>query len=626
MATRVRTSTYAEESAEVEVLFASLEKMKSLTKKIQGSMSRLEVSGRTVQDAIGPVYGNTQRLQTTNANADKILEAIDRFKEPLDMRNREERILRSRPDRVGLAEYVSSMDRTNQALRDLKSSNLRSNQQAVAELSSLLQGATQNMEDVFREMCRRDSQPIEPLGYIMKGSEFPRLSSNKSAQLRTINAQVYNFAGNTETSGLTQTAKVYANERGQYMTLSLQNLAAASLSTAKKIGGADAIYRKGSNGIGTYANGIEGMCLSEYDNICAIFGRGEWGPVLSATCQTALSGLASTLQHLEAHVRSNLLTDCYLAYEIIEVVSNMSFSIENRTGELKLPISEALRPIRETAKSSLSSLLSDTRAKVQQMSQFPSDASAVPVTSEVTQRLQLMTAYLPTITSILRSLGDGGWAVANSSSSSVSVSTLKSFDVGADGKQLFAHYGIDTIETLLSNLENKSRSLYKGKILQGAFLANNVAVIDRAIRSAELQLIASSAQPKIDAWKKKAAQIYVDAWKEVTTLLLDVWPSNRARPPSGSQGVDLKVLSSKDRDNLKEKFKTFNVTFDELVARHKSLRLEGEVRRQLGREVQHFIEPLYARFWERYHEVDKGKGKYVKYDKAQVSSVLGSLS
>ena len=63
-----RKAAFAEESAEVEVLFANMEKLKNLTKKIQGSLNRLETSGKSVQDAIGPIYGNTQRLQTMNSS------------------------------------------------------------------------------------------------------------------------------------------------------------------------------------------------------------------------------------------------------------------------------------------------------------------------------------------------------------------------------------------------------------------------------------------------------------------------------------------------------------------------------------------------------------------------------
>lgn len=62
----VAPRAFAEESAEVEVLAANLEKLKALTKKIQGSLSRLETSGKTVEEAIAPIYSNTQRLQVTN--------------------------------------------------------------------------------------------------------------------------------------------------------------------------------------------------------------------------------------------------------------------------------------------------------------------------------------------------------------------------------------------------------------------------------------------------------------------------------------------------------------------------------------------------------------------------------
>ncbi|TKA83931.1 hypothetical protein B0A55_00207 [Friedmanniomyces simplex] len=608
-----RRAAHAEESAEVEVLFANVKKMKAVTKKIEASMARLDQSGRTVQEAIGPVYGNTQRLQTQNANIDRIQEAIDKLREPLDMRDREERILRSRPDRVGLQEYISSIDRTSQALRNLRSSNMRSNQQAILELSGLLQIGTENLEGVFRDMLREDSQPIEPLKQITTGKDYPRISSSKSGQLRTINQHIANYASQATRQGeLPPSAKVYAHERGQYIMLSLQNLATASKSTARKVD-ASAIYRQGSNGIGSYAQGLQGMYTAEYDNICHIFSRDEWGTVLQATCQTSLTAFSSTLRDLDAHVRENMLTDCYLSYEIIEVVSGMSHQLESKTGELKHALSEAMRPVRETAKSSLSFLLNDTRTKIQQM-----------------QALPLMTAYLPPLSSIMRSLGDGGWSAPSATSSSTSIPTVKSFDVGADGLQLFTHYAADTLDTLLAALEARARSLLRGRSLQGVFLANNVCVAERMIRNSELDHLLSAAQPKLDAWRKKATQSYIDAWKEPSTHLLDVQFTAKApRPPSTGAAVDsgaiLKALNSKDKDGIKEKFRNFNASFDDLVAKHKAYKMEAEVRRALGRDVQNFIEPLYNRFWERYHEVDKGKGKYVKYDRQQMASALAGL-
>lgn len=59
-----RQAVDEEARAEVEVLNSRLEKTSQLTKKIQASLARLESSGKSVQDAVGPLYGNTQKLQT----------------------------------------------------------------------------------------------------------------------------------------------------------------------------------------------------------------------------------------------------------------------------------------------------------------------------------------------------------------------------------------------------------------------------------------------------------------------------------------------------------------------------------------------------------------------------------
>lgn len=86
-------SAHAEESAEVEVLLANMDKLKTLTKRIQGSLSRLETSGRSVQDAIGPINHNTSALQVRQRNIERINNAIDNVRQPLDRRQREEPII-----------------------------------------------------------------------------------------------------------------------------------------------------------------------------------------------------------------------------------------------------------------------------------------------------------------------------------------------------------------------------------------------------------------------------------------------------------------------------------------------------------------------------------------------------
>lgn len=462
---------------------------------------------------------------------------------------------------------------------------------------------------------------------------FPVLAQDHIQQLSQISAFISSSSKTSQRGqSETPTARTFADIRGPYLTSSLQNLATASINTTKKKS-PNAMYRQGTNGIGMYANALEGIFLAEYDNIRQIFPQEEWGFVFDMTCRKPLAEFAKTLREFNVHIKSNLGTDCFLAYEVVDIITPLSLRLDAQTGELMGLLSDAVKPIRETAKSSLSDLLDDVRRKIQALMVLPIDGASVPITAETMIRLQEMTNYSRPLASIMTSIGDGNWATPPSTGSSNSTATLKSIDVGADGHQLLANYVTDTIDILLSNLETKARVLLKSKSVLGVFIANNVSVVDRMVRSSDLLSLLSSSNSgtRLETWRKKGTGLYLDAWRDPSSHLLDVQYTNRSmRPPSGSAGIIdsaavIKGLSSKDKDAIKEKFKAFNTSFEELSAKHKSLSMEREVRSSLAREVQGMIEPLYGRFWDRYHEIDKGKGKYVKYDKGSLAAQLASM-
>ena len=456
------------------------------------------------------------------------------------------------------------------------------------------------------------------------------MSAEKVSQLGSIDAFISSPSARSDVSnqGKSPAIRIYSECRGQYMSNSLSNLSMASISTSKRKN-PDEIYRQGTSGIGTYASGIEGLVLAEFANISAIFPREDWALALELTSRRSLIEFAKTLREVNMHIKIALNTDCFLAYEIIEIVTGLSFRLDQKTKQLKLPLADALKPIRETAKASLSELIEDVRRRVANMQTLPIDGSAVPLTSEVMNRLQNMTLYPHSLASIMASLGDGNWNRAAAGNANPPTN----LDVGADGNQLLSNYVLDTVEALLLSLEGKARVLVKSKSLLGVFLANNVALIDRMIRSSDLSDVLKTgiALGRIEQWRKKGTSAYLDSWRETCAFLMDVQYTNRgARPPSGNNGlidsaVVVKGLSSKDKDTIKDKFKLFNASFDDLCSKHKAMAMEREVRSQLSREVHNMIEPLYARFWDRYHEIDKGKGKYVKYDKGSLAANLAAL-
>ncbi|KAF6811579.1 exocyst complex protein exo70 [Colletotrichum plurivorum] len=622
-----------EARAEVDVLNSRLEKTSQLTKKIQACMGRLEATGKSVREVAGPLSGETKKLQVLSNNIDAVLAAIERLHQPADSKNDEEQIIRAGPDKAGLSNYLASIKRLTKSLTEMQASNLRANQHTMTELARLVKSGNSQLEAHFDKLLRSETpRSVEPLHYITKDVPFPVLSQDKVTRLGLVNSFV--ASNHRQNDGATSpqdspTAKIYAEIRGPYLSSTLANLAAASVNTTKKKN-PDAIYRVGTNGIGTYAQAMEGLFLAEYDNICSIFTREDWGSLFQATCQAALAELARTLRELNSHIKAHLNTDCYLAYEITEIMSGLSSNLETRTGELKSSLAAALRPVRETAKFSLGELLEDTRRRVATMQALPQDGAPVPVVSETMQRLQTMVEFLRPISSIMFSLGDGGWKsnAAAENRSADAIPSLASFDIGADGKEIFAHYCADTVDMLLLSLDQKAKMVLKGgRAVIGVFLANSVVIIERMIRDSDLAPLLEQRMGMLDQWRKKATAMYTMDCKEVSAHLFDVIHTSKQRPTSGQadSASILKGLSSRDKDNIKGKFQAFNASFDEMVTRHKTYSMEREVRQMFARDIQQMLEPLYNRFWDRYHEVDKGKGKHVKYDKASIAAVFMTL-
>ncbi|KAJ6125679.1 hypothetical protein N7523_003299 [Penicillium sp. IBT 18751x] len=623
-----RNTAYAEESAEVEVLYANLTKLNQLTRKIQGSLGRLETSGQVVKEAIGPIYSNTQSLQITNTNIDKVNDAIDRLRQPLDAKSREEGIIRAGPQSVGLSQYLSAMKRVEKALVDLNATNLRSNQTAITDFNSLLGTGSIKLQEMFRTELMRHTAPIEPLHYLTKDLPFPSIPEETISQLAPLCSAIESASvhGPQRGMGDNPARKIHAEVRGPYIAASLQNLSIASLNTVKRRA-TDGPYKQGTNGIGIYSNALEGFITTEHEIVTQVFTGDQQGLALQATFLSAMADYSRTLRELNQYIKANLMTDCFLAFEVIEIVTAMSYRIDSKTAELKSALIEALRPIRETAKSSLSELLEETKRKAANAA-LPPDGGSVPLVEEVMSSLATLTGYSGPLASILTSLGDGNWRSKSNTAGSAPL------DVGPDSGTLFSHFILDMIEAVMTGLESRGRVIHRSKATLGVFLSNVFCIVDRSIRqSPELAryLGAPDSIARIDTFRKRATSTYLDAWKETSQYLLDVQYTSRsgARPSSGG-AVDssaiVKSLSSKDRDAIKDKFKSFNASFDEMVSRHKTLHMEREVRSVLARELQAVLEPLYARFYDRYVEIDKGRGKYIKYDKSNLSVQLAQLS
>jgi exocyst complex protein 7 len=393
--------------------------------------------------------------------------------------------------------------------------------------------------------------------------------------------------------------------------------------------------------IDEYTVGLQGLMAAEYDNIRMIFAPEDVGKVLLLTARPALQDFAKTLREVNSIVLDNMASDPFVIFVVLEHVINMAMHFDNTLGpDLRKPTLETLQPIRETAKMTISKFTENTKGLVQKLSALPQDGGAIPATVEVLKNLQRLASLMNPVVSVLGAVGEGNWGQLPGSPSSSTAPSIRSFDTtlagsgtgGSDGPQIFVKFCGDVLETLVASLDSRGRLLLKTQAVQSIFMLNNISVIENSIKNSDLSSLllaqGQGIQPRIDTWKSKHVKLYINTWLPASQPLMDVQYTNRNRISAAAVNKDsasiVGSMPSKEREAIKEKFRTFNALFDELVAKHRSYKAERDVKAQLSEEISKFIEPLYSRFWDRYHEVDR-KSKYVKYDKQALAAQLAAL-
>eukprot|EP00898_Chlorokybus_atmophyticus_P000862 jgi/Chlat1/1777/Chrsp134S02094 len=173
--------------------------------------------------------------------------------------------------------------------------------------------------------------------------------------------------------------------------------------------------------------------------------------------------------------------------------------------------------------------------------------------------------------------------------------------------------------TLFYNLDVKARS-YKSPALVQLFLMNNVDYVVRSVQSSAVGLLLGA------AWTDKhkgEVKKYVAGYQAAS------W--NRALACLGDDGVTVKdsgELSKLGRAAVKDKFKKFNNTVDELYSTQVQWTIPDRQLRELVRErISSVLVPMYRQFVTRYERVNfsSHKEKYIKYSPQQLQDMLASF-
>ncbi|KAI5073125.1 hypothetical protein GOP47_0011138 [Adiantum capillus-veneris] len=183
------------------------------------------------------------------------------------------------------------------------------------------------------------------------------------------------------------------------------------------------------------------------------------------------------------------------------------------------------------------------------------------------------------------------------------------------------------MSALQTNLDGKSK-LYRDPALAHVFLMNNIHYMVKSVRRSEAKDVLG------EDWvqrHRRIVQQHAQNYKRVawTKVLQSLSVQGLTSSGSGGLGNDGSISTGVSRALLKERFKTFNIQFDELYQRQTQWFVpDAELRESLRLAVAEVLLPAYRSFLKHFGslmESGKNPQKYVRFSPEKLDAMLGEL-
>ncbi|KAI8097724.1 Cullin repeat-like-containing domain protein [Halteromyces radiatus] len=482
------------------------------------------------------------------------------------------------------------MGRLKDAVDTIEKSQLKSCEKATFQTKQLLKAGMLHLETLFRQWLTTVSHPVDVHTILESDDIMPSSTDMKQlSQLAT-----YIATSVTEIGYAVDFTKPYADIRSVYMQKSLTPLSQSVQSSEKHKG---ISYEKGSSEFLKYMECFVKMSKSECTFSRKILGNASQRTVaLKATIGPPLAELVAAGRQLVAIAKRLPYSESVFVFDILEKYERDSKSaLDSICKEYDLEmkeLSDLMKTVITTALKSFYDFMEDIKGRRETSSvvNLSNDGTVNEMTSNALNYLKRLILWRDMVEPLLLCVGDGGW---NQPVTDVSFDKLKFGGLSSMGTALLQKFLVDALDQLCISLQSKSRG-YKKPTLATIFLLNNYNYILRQIRSPPLNALIFDEQTEVKFGKlvKKQLDSYQESWKPCVENLMDVTYVRG--------GAIRNALSSTDRQMIKDKFKNFNMEFDDIWRTQTAYAIPDlELRNQVIRDVKNVIVPMYGRFLDK---------------------------
>ncbi|XP_068339995.1 exocyst complex component EXO70A1-like [Pyrus communis] len=603
----------------------ALHKSQTITDNMVAILGSFDHRLSALETAMRPTQIRTHSIRKAHENIDKTLKAVEVILGQFDLtRKAEAKILKGPHE--DLESYLEAIDQLRSIIHFFSShKNVKSSDGVLHHANNLLSKAISKLEDEFRQLLTNYSKPVEPDRLFdclpdslrpdpsgQKNDAGGKVSEHPNKGLKPVIytpltlipprvlpllhdlAQQMVLAGHQQ-----QLFRTYRDTRASVLEHSLRKLGVERLTKddVQKMQW-EVLEAKIGNWIHYMRIAVK-LLFSGEKKICdQIF---EGAETLKDPCfaEVTANSVAMLLSFGEAIARSKRSPEkLFVLLDMYEIMRDLESEIELLFG------SKACMEMRESAVSltkRLAQTAQETFGDFEEAVEKDATKTAVldgtvhPLTSYVINYVKFLFDYQSTLKQL-----------------------FQEFDEGEPESQL-SKVTTRIMQALQNNLDGKSKQ-YKDPALTQLFLMNNIHYIVRSVRRSEAKDLLGDDWVQIH---RRIVQQHANQYKRVSWAKILQCLTVQGGNPSGGDS------SSLSRAMVKDRFKTFNMQFEELHQRQSQWTVpDSELRESLRLAVAEILLPAYRSFIKRFGPmVENGKnpGKYIKLRPENIESMLNEF-
>lgn len=609
----------------------SLQKSRMVTGEMVGKLGSFDHRLSALEAAMRPTQVRTHAIRVAHENIDKTLKSADAILSRFDLSRQCESTILKGPQE-DLKSYLEAVNKLKRNVEFFKSNrSFKSSDAVVSHANNLMSKAIVKLEEEFRQILSTNSNPVEPehlfdclpnslrpasgsledqadsnglhsaaANHSGHGAKSPEASVYKHPTLipPRIVPLLQNLARELAQAGRQpQCSKIYRESRASALELSLKKLGVEKL-TKEDVQRMqwEALEAKIGNWIHFMRIAVKLLFAGEKKLCEEIFdGAGSlreqsFKEVTDNSVTILLSFGEAIVSCKKSPEKLFVLLDMYeIMRELqpeIETIFNAKVCMEMRESALNLT-----KGLATTAQETFSAF--EDAVEKDATTTKVLDGTVHPLTSYVINYVKFLYDYQSTLTQL-----------------------FKEFETGAEPTSQLASVTMRIMQALQTNLDAKSKQ-YKDPALAHIFLMNNIHYMVRSVRKSEAKDFLG------DDWvqrhrrivQQNAKQYQRSAWSKILqTLSAQGLTSSGGSSMAGGDGGNSSGVS---RGAVKERFKSFNMQFDELHYKQSQWTVpDTELRESLRLQIAEVLLPAYRSFVKRFGpliENPKGPQKYVKY-------------